>query len=433
MYASRLPRSDSVSHALAKTPATQENESAAAVGREHANRSTGAVGSHVKEHAGSAVMSDLRKISDDNSKRRALPSTSTESRMKVSLSSTVLPQLNDAIDHGDAREIETILNELPTAAAKKFLSQVHRNRFREALDNQHFAFIKSAVNVFPEKSKLFTLVQEPEESNAPHRTILSPAGVRTIVDTLKMENKLAADIPCVVCDDYDSLESEIRQRFSKKYAQSGPLELVEDEHGKSHSSYFLVRHKHTSVPEKYHVHFSAIYLKAAETSGTECFIADSNAAAHDERRDARDPGKDFSFRLASLINDVLPQSNFYTNLEGRQADKSNCPVFSILDVVQMQKAKDMLLIAKTQPGQDIRNSAFGPDFKIKGIVLPPTMMKVTQSLTKLGTYIDSLQNVEEKERLQLTVKKHAVQVGPRKINALVAKKYIKYERMLIDA
>ena len=340
------------------------------------------------------------------------------SRVATNQFEHALATLNAAVVHGDRAAISTVLWKVPDDQARQLIAAAHKACFRDVLNNNHFTFVQCVLERFPEKTRFFTLFEEAAGSASPHRTILSPDGVEEVVKYLAGKGKLWPHIKTAVCEDYSTFKAHLGQMLREPHA--------------GQSGYYLVRHSDPSVPEKYRVHFTAVFVSKLENGqGVAAFISDCNSTAHTERKNVKDPGKDFAFRIGQLAKDVCPQAVLFTSLEGRQADRSNCPVFALHDTVHMQKVGDMVAYAAGQKHHPIRHPDYA-EVALLGIeALPLGMVKVTQSLTKARAFLTELPSDVQKRKLDTSLNKHTAWVGPRAINVSIANKYLEYERYIL--
>lgn len=332
-----------------------------------------------------------------------------------------LEESNNALTKHDQEGLIEIFKKLPAEKAKLYVAQMHRSHFKNNLDNQHFIFMKAALSILPKKQSNFVFLEEPFGSTNPNRVILSPAGVRIIVENLMQRGKLDREIDCIVCDSYYAFKKSAQKTFSENKLENK-------------TAHFLVRHEDPTVPEKYRVHFSAVFVKKSQEFGIEYFIADGNPAISQEQEQLHSSRKDFIFRIAKLINEIHPDSKSYTILDGRQSDRSNCPVFSLLDTVQMQKTNDIFSHARDNGFSTISNESLYPNVSIRALPLIPTgLMKTSQSFKKLSIYKNNIESSEEKEAFDKKIQKYLVEVDSRKLNSRVAKKFLDYENIILQS
>lgn len=200
-------------------------------------------------------------------------------------------------------------------------------------------------------------------------------GVRIILDYLN--NKGAIRINCTVCDHYESLSDQLLE-ISKMETFTGSL---------------IVRccSEKDAYPD---IHYAPIHIKKIKND-FQLVITDSVASEK----------KTYHLEIAKLIKKTLPSATVYAYGEPRQTDLTNCSIFSIRDVVEVAKNSKPLweLTKKSKPYKS------ESDDSLSGLMifnqLPPSMMKTTQSISKLEVYKSDkevLQQSDEKEMSNLT-------------------------------
>ena len=167
------------------------------------------------------------------------------------------------------------------------------------------------------------------------------------------------------------------------------------------------------------VHFRPFYICKRE-GGIEILCTDSLGS-----EEARTMG--FS---ADDMLERFPGAMVHSLSTKRQFDDTNCPIFSLRDIVQISryqlKGND---IFKYVQQHELEESQ-GRDRIFDS--LPPALMKITQSMRKLGSYQESVELLKGKPGKRylrdVSVK------GERKLgNAYAQDKFAKYERFLIVA
>lgn len=155
--------------------------------------------------------------------------------------------------------------------------------------------------------------------------------------------------------------------------------------------------------------------------------------------------------LSALPNQVqqlkgrLPIHSYLYKKE-RQADGSNCPVFSIRDAVKMCRDPSLRSFIKENSSEQ---GSRGNTMEHEILVLPPDMMKVTQSMTRLSYYIrergaevdsykhlikvkdDSGNVVLRSESFRENIDKHIFKDCAKKQNKLIEHRFNKYATMIL--
>lgn len=232
--------------------------------------------------------------------------------------------------------------------------------------------VESLSKVINTLSRIFPEIEDDYVS----AELIKCDGVRIILDYLN-NKKGAIRINCTVCDHYESLSDQLL-KISKMETFTGSL---------------IVRccSEKDAYPD---VHYAPIHIKKTKND-FQLVITDSVASEK----------KTYHLEIAKLIKKTLPSATVYAYGEPRQSDLTNCSIFSIRDVVEVAKNPKPLweLTKKSKPYKS------ESDDSLSGLMifnqLPPSMMKTTQSTSKLEVYKSNkevLQQSDEKEMSNLT-------------------------------
>jgi len=317
----------------------------------------------------------------------------------------VLAKARQCVNSGNKQALAKLLKAIPLTIAEHTIAQLHASIFDHSIDQRHYLFMDAVLDLFPSLSQCIEAYPHNPETNQPSRTLLSPLGVLQTMQALVEKNKIDPKTTWSVADSYADFKDKLDNVMS----------------GVSDSAYFLVRHKDSSLPQLPHIHFSPVYVEKDQSGSISAVMTDCNGAEL----------KDFSFRLAEQILHVFPTAKTYAFKDHRQADKSNCPVFSIGDVIQMQKKQNMVSYAARNQIHVACDSQY-PGVKLRIFdKLPGSMIKMTQSIKNMESRKSRLPKIEQLE-INRALKKHTVVCAGKPINTLIAKRYLKYERMLMS-
>jgi hypothetical protein len=270
----------------------------------------------------------------------------------------------------------------------------------EEMRDKHASFIRYLNRSYPNLQPLFRRGIDSTQR------IISPKGMEALVAVMREEKKLPFDV--LVCGNLGKLTSLLEDI-------RGDIENFEE--GKRFGA--IVRSSST-------FHLTPILIEKRE-GRLHVFISDSLGD--------RSFGKDAYYnRILDCVSATLPDALVFVSNVQRQVDSSNCPVFSMRDLIQLAEMPD-IFTKLTDEGQleaDETKSGF-PYSKVN--VLPAKMMKMAQSSSKLDTYMRE-HPLKRTASLQ-KAREGIVKVEGKNLSQFVVRKYLKYEneiirRVLID-
>ena len=168
------------------------------------------------------------------------------------------------------------------------------------------------------------------------------------------------------------------------------------------------------------MHTSPVLIeKTAE--GYHCIITDSLGA-----------GNNYGWVLASALNKYLiglNQSYQILSYIGlcRQSAPTNCPIFSLRDIVQFSKDPSLFERYRLSAEQCLQKHVDPHVLFFEQ--LSPAMMKTTQSLTKIQGYDAAHSNTAVLD----SIRRHLLNKESSSLNNSIEEKFLKYERFLIAA
>lgn len=322
------------------------------------------------------------------------------------------------------QEIDEIFSQVLSLEKKrelfeKFLEENHDHlsdllpRFLEEIHPRDFSneSMNLFTNVLKTKFPPFSLFFHSHKQ----QSILNPEGLKLIVRELKARDKIK---DCFIFSDLSSFKEFISF-------------LNEDEKivpGETFSC--LVRCTSISSLSSL-VHISSFYFEKT-SQGWRLLQLDSSL--------------DNSASLAHVIavralgKSQKNQSTFYFGGQERQKDGTSCPLFSLHDLLQIQKlAKKGINIFDYIDQQQVKEPFLENEETnfFKNAHLPPQMMKMTQNLEEIDAYEAFQKENNLISEKVISIKKYQVRVnhkGSDKIfNALSQKRFLQYQAILIRA
>lgn len=256
--------------------------------------------------------------------------------------------------------------------------------------------------------------------------VVTPDGLRAMIPYLKEKGSLKKDAEILVCDNFSDFEKQLKNIDWKTKSKIG----------------FLVRHEGRDCQHPKHV--SPVYIEKNESSGKtklDILITDSAGEIIIKPNKIR-----YVDLLAESIKEAIKPSleySIFVQKKSRQGDGSSCPIFSIVDMVEIFKQANPLNFIKNQ---------FNPVTLIKtGEInffdyILPGMMKANQGLTDLlntahmPQFKDEIIHFNKKtnvgETLLMNIKKHTKNIqingNGKDINFYAQSKQIKFTGILFS-
>jgi hypothetical protein len=213
--------------------------------------------------------------------------------------------------------------------------------------------------------------------------ILTPKGVGFVINHLKEKGSLN-DVPCHVCAHHNEFKMKVQETIAQfeKNAKNVP----EGQKPGVMSCTFVLTHQQAPFTRLSGPHNTPVLLQRDSEGVWTAVISDSMGKGNEWYNHLAKISLEDAFKAAepSLGLDI-----YSFNGCNRQTDSSNCPIFSIRDVVQFSKnAKEIVGWIKDKGNPEFCPPPFAPS-KIKEYkfnTLPPYMMKTTQSFSAIQAY-----------------------------------------------
>lgn len=309
----------------------------------------------------------------------------------------------------------------PSSIEERFIARIKR-------EEEYQFVIKCIYAAYPDVENYIRHIT-PKIDNI-MRGFLSPEGIRLIVDELKSQGEFN-NINCIICDSIKDGAEKIRN-------------FVKQENQAAKGCCFIVRTRDEFHPESLHV--QPIYIER-QGDGFDCIILDSTGAKGGESTSASDRYPySHSFKIPDYLgNENLLVKFFHYNVR-RQIDGSNCPIFSIRDVLAITRDPDAIMSLVRKTAKVVKRFPLDENNFIFDL-LPPNLMLPTQSSTTLTNYFTEYRTRSGKDDAKLThskITQHTVKrvvlikgqdskqtPGELSQNVYVERKYRKYERRII--
>lgn len=346
----------------------------------------------------------------------------------------LLKDLNEAVAAQNKEKFKDILNANKKEASwlvEHLLEQQSQSNLLRTMDKNELKDSESYRFILQQVQELFPVTQKYFQSNDTkfglYHSLLTPEGMRLIVNDLK-EKGAFGDMECIVCDairPYNDSNNKDVIFITELTEKMQTLEVGQ-------RCCFLVRHYNNDMPGAYRnnpnsMHVTPVYLEKTE-QGLDLFITDSTGGSLGQGHLLA------MFLERSIPKDLLKTTDLYIYSGNcRQADTSNCPIFSIRDTVKFGKyRKEVVQQIKENVDQEIpasTNPTSPPEFKKTFIfkILPKEMMNTFQvGLKPIDTYKDKKGNP-----IKIDLKLHRVANKENKeMNTRVADHFFKYERSI---
>jgi hypothetical protein len=252
--------------------------------------------------------------------------------------------------------------------------------------NSHNFVINRLREMFPEIGKY--IVQNTYNQHQ----ILTPEGVGFVINYLKKKGSLN-EVPCHVCADYGAFEMKVQETIA--HAKN----VLEGQEPGVMSCTFILTSKNPpqglGIPGLGDAHNTPVLLQR-DTKGVWTAVISDSVGESGMYNGIAKMSLERAFKEAFKMDEPSPDLDIY-NFNGcdRQTDSSNCPIFSIRDVVQFSKnAKEIVDWIKDngnpefyqpyQPDQPLDAPSKIKEYKFN--TLPPYMMKTTQSFSAIQAY-----------------------------------------------
>jgi hypothetical protein len=203
-------------------------------------------------------------------------------------------------------------------------------------------------------------------SDAVSGRILTPIGVNKIIEGLKSQGKIQRPedglVLCKAIENKEKIKDEISSTL---------LQLAEAPDGSRAALIF-----NTGAND---MHLSPLLF---EKRGGKIRIANLDSVGENEMYRALT-----AMKITMALKDMELEGldiELYEVSFSRQRDSVNCPIFSIRDVVAFSKQEDFFSIVECEDSEGLEG--ISACYKITS--LPPSIMKVTQSLSQLEEYIE---------------------------------------------
>jgi hypothetical protein len=244
--------------------------------------------------------------------------------------------------------------------------------------------------------------------------ILSPKGVEVIINNLKTKGSLNK-VDCHVCADHEAFKEQVQKTILD--FEAAAKQLPEGQSPTAMSCTFVVRQQKPPFKVKEYgetQHNTPILLQRDANGVWTAIITDSKG----------DDMPDFPSMINTSLETVFKsadQSVKMYNFSGpdRQYDKSNCPIFSIRDVVQFSQHSEEIIKWAEESVNGSRVKTYENSKAFATVVsfnrLPPCMMKTTQSFTVIQSYENKLKKDGKApgQHLSKSLKHHTiVQLNP---------------------
>lgn len=304
------------------------------------------------------------------------------------------------------RQFRECLHKLPPDEAPLILKKLLEAYAFSSRGEEYNFIVSNLREVFP---KINDFISHVVTSDFEGDT-LSCEGIRTMIKILQEKGSLT--IPCIVCETYEELQNEL-QKFKNT---TGDAKIS-----------FIVRNQtDQSIKDgQLNYHVTPIYVER-EGSSYKCAITDSLGGS----------------QLYSNIISKYTRDTFGTSPKdctvycfsdvSRQGktDKTNCPIFSIRDIVQMSKYPNIMEFYASVSTERVPGLCFFTK-------LPPSIKKFTQSVTGIKNF-----DAEEKKLAELngvdppqsifTLLKTGGHLSPDdKMNLISEQRFLKYQRLLV--
>lgn len=227
---------------------------------------------------------------------------------------------------------------------------------------------------------------------------LSTEGIRSMVKILTEKETLK--MPCIVCDTYEQFEEEL-----KKLAEN-PSDV---------RAGLIVRNQAKNDKTTLNLHVTPVYVEKTGSS-FRCSITDSLGS---NQIYTNVIAAKINKQISTIAKDVQIFCYYDTSRQGK-SDRTNCPIFCLRDLVQLSKYKDPIsLLEQSAQIFPADQQSKMPNIRYFG-KLPPAMMKLTQSLSRIDGY--------DGGKLRESIKAKHERNG---LNVMIEQRFLKYERLLI--